>query len=60
MMDLKAIEAALSGHKSMKVVTVVDEDIDITDPIRVEWAMMTRWQPDTGHCYPLQAKGFKP
>ena len=33
---LKAIEAALSGRKSMKVVTVVDEDIDITDPVRVE------------------------
>ena len=43
---MKAIEAALSGHKSMKVVTIVDEDIDITDPVRVEWAMMTRWQPD--------------
>ena len=43
---LKAIEAAFAGHKSMKIVTVVDEDIDITDPVRVEWAMMTRWQPD--------------
>ena len=26
--------------------TVVDEDIDIADPVRVEWAMVTRWQPD--------------
>ncbi|MED6338783.1 MAG: UbiD family decarboxylase domain-containing protein, partial [Candidatus Thermoplasmatota archaeon] len=42
----RAIEAALNGHKSMKMVTIVDEDIDITDPVRVEWAMMTRWQPD--------------
>jgi len=25
---------------------VVDEDIDVTDPSRVEWALMTRWQPD--------------
>ena len=25
----------------MKMVTIVDEDIDITDPVRVEWAMMT-------------------
>ena len=31
----------------MKMVTIVDEDIDITDPVRVEWAMMTRWQPDS-------------
>lgn len=42
----KAIMAALDGHKSMKMVTIVDEDIDISDPIRVEWAMATRWQPD--------------
>ena len=43
---MKAIKAAFDGHKSMKMVTVVDEDIDITDPVRVEWALMTRWQPD--------------
>ncbi|MEK9650937.1 MAG: UbiD family decarboxylase [Poseidonia sp.] len=43
---MRAIQAAFDGHKSMKMVTVVDEDIDITDPVRVEWAMMTRWQPD--------------
>ena len=43
---MRAIKAAFDGHKSMKIVTVVDEDIDITDPVRVEWAMMTRWQPD--------------
>jgi 2,5-furandicarboxylate decarboxylase 1 len=43
---IKAIEAALAGHKSMKMVTIVDEDIDIADPVRVEWAMVTRWQPD--------------
>jgi len=43
----RAIQAALDGHRSMKMVTIVDEDIDITDSVRVEWAMMTRWQPDT-------------
>jgi 2,5-furandicarboxylate decarboxylase 1 len=43
---IRAIHAAFDGHKSMKMVTVVDEDIDITNPVRVEWAMMTRWQPD--------------
>lgn len=42
----KAIDAALAGHRSMKMVTIVDGDIDITNPERVEWAMMTRWQPD--------------
>jgi len=25
----------------------VDHDIDVSDPTRVEWALMTRWQPDT-------------
>tara|TARA_Y100001954_G_scaffold124021_1_gene133197 strand:- start:45222 stop:46493 length:1272 start_codon:yes stop_codon:yes gene_type:complete len=42
----RAIEAALAGHRSMKMVTIVDEDIDISNPVRVEWAMVTRWQPD--------------
>lgn len=42
----KAIEAAIKGHGSMKQVVVVDTDIDIADPVRVEWALMTRWQPD--------------
>ena len=42
----KAIHAALDGHRSMKQVIVVDEDIDVANPSRVEWAMMTRWQPD--------------
>ena len=41
-----AIKAALDGHKSMKQVIVVDEDIDVADHSRVEWALMTRWQPD--------------
>tara|TARA_B100001146_G_C15790054_1_gene267997 strand:- start:103 stop:513 length:411 start_codon:yes stop_codon:yes gene_type:complete len=41
-----AITAALEGHPSMKQVIIVDDDIDISDPVRVEWAMMTRWQPD--------------
>ena len=41
-----AIDAALAGHRSMKMVTIVNRDIDVSDPVRVEWAMMTRWQPD--------------
>ena len=43
---VKAIHAALDGHRSMKQVIVVDDDIDVTNPARVEWALMTRWQPD--------------
>ena len=43
---VRAIHAALDGHRSMKQVVVVDNDIDIANSARVEWALMTRWQPD--------------
>jgi len=42
----KAIEAAFQGHKSMKHVLVVDEDVDIYNPLALEWAMATRFQGD--------------
>ena len=42
----KAIEAAFKGHRSCKHVYVVDKDIDIYDPLQVEWAMATRFQGD--------------
>lgn len=42
----KAIEAAFQGHKSMKHVFIVDEDIDIYNPSDIEWAMATRFQGD--------------
>jgi len=42
----KAIEAAFNGHKSMKHVTIVDEDVDIFNPNAIEWSMATRFQGD--------------
>ena len=42
----KAIAAAFEGHKSLKHVVVVDEDINIYDPNDVEWAIATRFQAD--------------
>jgi UbiD family decarboxylase len=42
----KAIEAAFAGHRSCKHVFVVDKDIDIYDPVQVEWALATRFQGD--------------
>lgn len=42
----KAIEAAFKGHKSMKHVFIVDDDINIHDPNDIEWAMATRFQAD--------------
>jgi len=43
---IKAIQAAHRGHTSCKHIYVVDEDIDIYDPLSVEWAMATRFQAD--------------
>jgi 2,5-furandicarboxylate decarboxylase 1 len=42
----KAIQAAFEGHRSCKHVYVVDTDINIYDPLEVEWAMATRFQGD--------------
>jgi anhydromevalonate phosphate decarboxylase len=42
----KAIQAAFTGHRSCKHVFVVDKDIDIYNPLDVEWAMATRFQGD--------------
>jgi 2,5-furandicarboxylate decarboxylase 1 len=43
---VKAIRAAFAGHRSCKHVFVVDKDIDIYNPLEVEWAMATRFQGD--------------
>jgi 2,5-furandicarboxylate decarboxylase 1 len=42
----QAIEAAFEGHSSCKHVFVVDADIDIYNPLDVEWALATRFQGD--------------
>ena len=42
----RAIKAALDGHKSAENGHNCREDRH-TDPVRVEWALMTRWQPDS-------------
>lgn len=42
----KAIAAAFNGHKSMKHVVIIDEDIDIYNTNAVEWAIATRFQGD--------------
>jgi UbiD family decarboxylase len=46
MTALRAIHAAFEGHRSCKHVYVVDSDIDIYNPLEVEWAMATRFQGD--------------
>ncbi|MPZ88643.1 MAG: UbiD family decarboxylase [Nitriliruptorales bacterium] len=41
-----AILAALSNQDLLKRVVVVDDDIDIHDPVQVEWAIATRMRAD--------------
>ena len=40
----QAIEAAFRGHGSLKHVWIVDSDVDIYNPVDVQWAMATRFQ----------------
>ena len=42
----KAIDTAFSAHRSLKNVIVVDDDIDPSDPVAVEYALATRFQAD--------------
>ena len=42
----KAIDAAFNGHKSMKHVVIIDDDVDIYNPQAIEWALATRFQGD--------------
>ncbi|MGC8699967.1 MAG: UbiD family decarboxylase [Candidatus Micrarchaeia archaeon] len=39
-----AIDAAIRGHKSLKKITVVDDDIDITNPNEVNYAVTMYWE----------------
>jgi len=42
----RTIKAAFAAHRSLKHVTVVDDDIDPSDPVAVEYAIATRFQAD--------------
>ena len=52
-----AIIAAFASHPSLKMATVVDEDIDPTNPTAVEYAISTRCQADKGFMIVTNAKG---
>ena len=41
----RLIHLALTLDRRLKVLTVVDDDIDIRDPREVSWALSTRFQP---------------
>ncbi len=44
----QALMAAFAAFPPLKMVTVVDEDVDIRNPSDVEWAMATRLDPQHG------------
>ncbi|AIF84748.1 UbiD family decarboxylase [Candidatus Nitrososphaera evergladensis SR1] len=52
-----AIMAAFAAHPSLKMATVVDDDIDPTDAVAVEYAVATRCQADRGFVVIPNAKG---
>ncbi|AMN45342.1 UbiD family decarboxylase [Rhodoplanes sp. Z2-YC6860] len=52
------LEAALAAHLWMKLVVVVDADVDPHDPQDVLWAIHTRHRPDTGIVRIENAAGF--
>lgn len=53
----KAIDAGFRGHKSCKHVFIVDKDIDIYNPLEVEWALATRFQADVDLVVRVKDKG---
>lgn len=55
--SVNAIMAAMGAHTSMKLVTVVDDDIDIYDDRDVEWAVATRFQGHKGLVVVRNARG---
>ena len=39
-----AIEAAIRGHRSLKKITIVDADVDVTNPHEVNYAVTMYWE----------------
>jgi 2,5-furandicarboxylate decarboxylase 1 len=54
-----AILAAFANSFDIKHVTVVDPDVDISDPNDVEWALATRFQADRDLVVVTHAQGSK-
>jgi UbiD family decarboxylase len=52
-----ALLAAFASHPSLKMAVVVDEDVNPTDPVAVEYAICTRCQADKGFVIVTNVKG---
>jgi 2,5-furandicarboxylate decarboxylase 1 len=53
------IMGAFAGHYDVKQVIVVDEDVDIHNPVEVEWAVATRFQADKDLLVVTSSQGSK-
>jgi 2,5-furandicarboxylate decarboxylase 1 len=53
------IMGAFGGHYDLKQVVVVDMDVDIDDPVEIEWAIATRFQADRDLIVVSGAQGSK-
>lgn len=53
------IMGAFGGHYDVKQVVVVDMDVDIDDPVEIEWAIATRFQADRDLIVVSGAQGSK-
>lgn len=53
------IMGAFGGHYDVKQVVVVDMDVDIDDPVEIEWAIATRFQADRDLVVVSGAQGSK-
>jgi 2,5-furandicarboxylate decarboxylase 1 len=51
------IMGAFGGHYDIKKVVVVDQDVNVHDPVEVEWATATRFQPDRDLVVVSEAQG---
>lgn len=54
-----AILATFGAFPSLKMVIAVDEDVDITNAEDVEWALATRFRPETGLIQIPAARGHE-
>ncbi|MFQ5611264.1 MAG: UbiD family decarboxylase [Anaerolineae bacterium] len=54
-----AILATFAAFPSLKMVIAVDEDVDLTDAGDVEWALATRFRPETGLIQVPAARGHE-
>jgi 2,5-furandicarboxylate decarboxylase 1 len=50
---------AFAGHYDVKQVIVVDDDVDIHNPVEVEWAVATRFQADRDLVIISESQGSK-